>query len=51
MRTRIYAAPAAKGLSYFVSYPLALTLGFNPLTAGAVYIRVFVFIGTLSTTF
>ena len=28
-----------------------LTLFFNPLTAGAAYIRVFVFISTFSTTF
>ena len=65
MKTRIYAAPAVKGLtpcdvlSHLLRYPYNLCLCksiynkgmFNPLTAGAAYIRDFIFISTLSTTF
>ena len=51
MKTRIYAAPAVKGLMHLEKFELLTTMTknrwcarpFNPLTAGVAYIRVFIF--------
>ena len=39
------------GFSLYVYPKLLLKIRFNPSTAGVAYIRVFIFINTLSTTF
>ena len=44
-----FKTPATESVPTDMTPPHSDTL--NPLTAGAAYLRVFIFIGTLSTTF